>query len=175
MKIALIDLEIAFQPCLSVITWSSLKIPQICADIKKTIYDIQIFVKEVRDMKEARVDEVFECIAEMMMVQLDKYPKSPEQFLADNLAFTDKIAIDLEIKSAAAEKAVTLIINKFMDRVTDPAVQNIKYNWMDPEKVHKVISETKLTEGSFEPGIVSQIAKYLKTKYKTSLKRFKSS
>lgn len=114
---------------------------------------MQIFVKEVRDMKEARVDEVLECIAETMMLQLDKYAKSPEQFLADNLAFRDKIAIDLEIKSAAAERTVIMIINQFMDHVTDPTVQDIKYNWMDPEKVHKqVASETKLTEG-FEPGM----------------------
>ncbi|EFN77895.1 Dynein heavy chain 8, axonemal [Harpegnathos saltator] len=152
MKIALINLEVAFQPCLSVITWSSLKISQVCVDIQNAIYDMGIFVKEVRDMKEARVDEVFECIAKMMMLQLDKYPKRPEQFLADNLALRDKIAIDLEIKSSAAERAVIMIINKFMDRVTDPTVQNIKYNWMDPEKMHKQVSETKLIEGSFEPG-----------------------
>lgn len=153
MKIALIHLEIAFQPCLSVITWSSLKIHQVCADIKKAIHDMQIFVKEVRDMKEAQVDEVLECIAKMPMLQLDDYPKNLEQFLADNLAFGNKIAIDLEIKSAAAERAVIMIINKFMDRVTDPTVQDIKYNWLDPEKIHKQVSESKLIEGSFEPGI----------------------
>lgn len=154
IKIVLIDLESAFQPCLSVITWSSLKISQVCADIKKAIHDMQIFVKEMRDIKEAQVDEVLECIAETTMLQLDKYPKNPEQFLADNLAFRDKIAIDLEIKSAAAERAVIMIINNFMHHVTDPTVQDVKYNWMDIEKVHKQVgSETRLIDESFEPGI----------------------
>ncbi|XP_014480405.1 PREDICTED: dynein heavy chain 8, axonemal [Dinoponera quadriceps] len=151
MKITLGALEMVFQPCLSVITWSSLKISEACADIRKAIDDVKIFIKEVRDMKEAQVDEVLECIAKTTMLQLDNYPKNPEQFLADNLAFRDKIATELEIKSAAAERASIMIINKFMERVTDPTVQDVKYNWMDPEKVHKQV-EIKLIDESFEPG-----------------------
>ncbi|CAL1673547.1 unnamed protein product [Lasius platythorax] len=153
MKIALVNLEIAFYPCLSVITWSSLKIPKVCANIEEAIQNAEIFVKEVTDMKEARVDEVFESIAETMLLQLDEHPKSPEQLLADNVAFRDKIAIELEIKSSAAEKAVFMIINKFMDLITDPTVQDIKYNWMDPEKIQRQVgSENKLIQGPFEPG-----------------------
>lgn len=155
IKIALVNLEIAIQPCVSVITWSSLKISNACAKIEEEIKNAEIFVKEVADIKEARVDEVFASIAETMLFKLDEYPKSPEQFLADNIAFSDKIAIDFEIKSSAAEKAVVMIINKFMDLVTDPTVQDVKYNWMDYEKIHKHFgSESKLIEGPFEPGIV---------------------
>ncbi|CAL1673550.1 unnamed protein product [Lasius platythorax] len=135
------------------ITWSSLKIPKVCANIEEAIQNAEIFVKEVTDMKEARVDEVFESIAETMLLQLDEHPKSPEQLLADNVAFRDKIAIELEIKSSAAEKAVFMIINKFMDLITDPTVQDIKYNWMDPEKIQRQVgSENKLIQGPFEPG-----------------------
>jgi len=157
MKIALVNLEIAFQPCISVITWSSLKISNVCTKIEEEIKNVQIFVKEVVDMKEARVDEVLESIAETMLLKLYEYPKSPEQLLADNVAFRDKIAIDLEIKSSAAEKAVIMIINKFMDLITDPTVQDIKYKWMDPEKIHRVGSESRLIEGPFEPGIFQRI------------------
>jgi len=155
MKIVLVNLEIAFQPCVSVITWSSLKISNACAKIEEEIKKAQIFIKEVADIKEARVDEILESIAETMLLKLDEYPKSSEQLLADNIAFTDKIAIDLEIKSSAIEKAVIMIINKFIDVITDPTVQDIKYNWMDLEKIHKVGSETRLIQGPFEPGIVS--------------------
>lgn len=155
MKIALVDLEIAFRPCLSVISWSSLKISKACTEIEKAIQNVQIFIKEITDMKEARIDEILEFIAELMLLKLDEYPKSPEQFLADVIAFRDKIAIDLEVKSSAAEKVVTVIINKFMHLITDPAVQDIKYNWLDPEKVHKQLgSETRLIKGPFEPGDV---------------------
>ncbi|XP_018342058.1 PREDICTED: dynein heavy chain 8, axonemal [Trachymyrmex septentrionalis] len=134
------------------ITWSSLKISNTCAKIEEEIKNAQIFVKEVADIKEARADEVLESIAETMLLKLDEYPKSSEQLLADNIAFTDKIAIDLEIKSSAIEKAVIMIINKFIDLITDPTVQDIKYNWMDLEKMYKVGSETRLIQGPFEPG-----------------------
>ncbi|XP_036143732.1 dynein heavy chain 8, axonemal [Monomorium pharaonis] len=153
MKPALVNLEIAFQPCVSVVTWSSLKISNACAKLEEEIKNAQIIVKEVVDMKEARVDEVLESIAEMILLKLDDYPKSPEQLLADNTDFRDKIAIDLEIKSSVAEKAVIMIINKFIDLISDPTVQNIKYNWMDPERIHRQIgSESRLIQGPFEPG-----------------------
>lgn len=152
---ALVNLEIAFQPCVSVITWSSLEISNACANIEEEIQNAQIFIKEVADIKEARVDEVFESIAETMLLKLDEYPKSPEELLADNIAFRDKIAIDLEIKSSAAEKAVIMIINKFLNLITDPTLQDIKHNWMDPEKIYKPCgSESRLIQGPFEPGIV---------------------
>ncbi|KAG5338491.1 DYH8 protein, partial [Acromyrmex heyeri] len=153
IKIALVSLEIAFQPCVSVITWSSLKLSNACAKIEEEIKNAQIFIKEVADMKEARIDEILESIAETMLLKLDEYPKSSEQLLADNIDFTDKIAIDLEIKSSAIEKAVIMIINKFIDLITDPTVQDIKYNWMDLEKMYKQVgSETRLIQGPFEPG-----------------------
>lgn len=124
-----------------------------CANIEEVIREAQVFIKEVRDMKEARVDEVFESIAGTMLLELENYPKSPEQLFADTLGFRDKAAIDLEIKSSAAERAVVMIINKFIDLITDPTVQDVKYDWMDPEKVHKQMgSETRLITGPFEPG-----------------------
>lgn len=154
MKIALVNLEIAFQPCLSVITWSSLKLPKVCVRMKETIDNAEIFVKEMRDMKEARVEEVFEAIAEMSILDLDENPKSPEQLLADTIVSRNKIAIDLETKSAAAESTVIMIINKFMDLISDPAVQDVKYNWLDPEKVQKQVgSATRLIQAPYEPGI----------------------
>ncbi|EFN74803.1 Dynein heavy chain 8, axonemal [Camponotus floridanus] len=141
------------QQLYKLITWSSLKIPKVCANIEEAIQNAEIFVKEVTDMKEARVDEVIESIAETMLFQLEEQPKSPEQLLADNIAFRDKIAIDLEVKSSAAEKAVFTIINKFMDFITDPTVQDTKYKWMDTEKIQKQMgSESKFIRGPFEPG-----------------------
>ncbi|KOX80134.1 Dynein heavy chain 8, axonemal [Melipona quadrifasciata] len=152
IKIVLVNLEIAFQPCLSVITWTSLNIDEVCKEIKNALTSVQIFIKDIRDMKEARVDEVLESISEIILVKLDDYAKTPAQLLDDNIAYGLTIAADLEIKSSAAEKAVTTIINKFMDFIIDETVQDIKYNWMDPDKIHKHISQTKLTKGKYEPG-----------------------
>ncbi|XP_034179159.2 dynein heavy chain 8, axonemal kl-3 [Osmia lignaria lignaria] len=152
IKSVLVNLEIAFQPCLSVVTWTSLNISESCEEIKKAIRSMQVFVKEITDMKEARVDEIFESIADAILVKLNGQPKPPTQLLDDNIAFGSTVASDIEIKSSAAEKAVITIINKFMDYIIDESVQNVKYNWMDPEKVYKYASETKLTKGKYEPG-----------------------
>ncbi|OAD58895.1 Dynein heavy chain 8, axonemal [Eufriesea mexicana] len=152
IKIVLVNLEIAFQPCLSVITWTSLNITEMCDEIRKSITSVQIFVKEIKDMKEARVDEVFVSISEAILLKLDDYAKPPIQLLDDNIAFGLTVAADLEIKSSAAEKAVTTIINKFMDFIIDESVQSVKYNWLDKDKILKHISQTKLTKGKYEPG-----------------------
>lgn len=153
IKIVLVNLEIAFQPCLSVITWTSLNIGEVCDEIRHSLTSVQIFVKEIKDMKEARVDEVFESISEAVLLQLDDHAKTPTQLLDDNIAYGLTVAADLEIKSSAAEKAVTAIINKFMDFIIDETVQDVKYNWMDPDKIQRHISQTKLTKGKYEPGV----------------------
>lgn len=153
MKPAFVKLEIAFQPCLSVVTWASLKIPEVCDEISSTINEVEIFSKEVRDMKEARVDEVFESLAGMKLINLLSYAQSPGQFAAENRAFGVSAAAELEIKSSAAEKAVITIINKCLGLITDPEVESVKYDWLDPEKVAKQVgSQTKLNKGPFEPG-----------------------
>jgi len=155
MKIVLVDLEITFQPCLSVITWSSLKLPKMCEQIEEAIKDAQIFIKEVKDIKEARIDEIFESITETTILDFNYNPRSPKELLADTIISRDKVGIELEIKSLAAERAVIMIINQFMHRITDPALQEIKFNWLDPEKVHRPArSESKLIQAPYEPGIL---------------------
>lgn len=153
IKIVLVNLEIAFQPCLSVITWTSLNITEMCEEIKQSLTAVQIFVKEIKDMKEARVDEVFVSISEAIFLKLDGHAKPPIQLLDDNIAFGLTVAADIEIKSSAAEKAATMIINKFIDFIIDESVQSIKYHWLDKDKILKHISQTKLTKGKYEPGV----------------------
>lgn len=135
-----------------------MNISETCEEIQEAIRSMQVFVKEITDMKEARVDEIFESIADAILVKLNGQPKAPTQLLDDNIAFGNTVASDIEIKSSAAEKAVITIINKFMDYIVDESVQNVKYNWMDPEKVCKYTSETKLTKGKYEPGILLSVS-----------------
>ncbi|KAF7401630.1 hypothetical protein HZH68_007450 [Vespula germanica] len=153
IKIVLVDLEIAFQPCLSVVSWASLKISDTCADIKVKLLELHNFIKEIKDMKEARVDEVLELISGTILLKIDNYPKTPIDFLKDNIHFINIVAHDLEIKSSMAEQVVIQIINKFMDSITDPNFQDIKYDWMDPEQLTKPVgSVTKLISGPYETG-----------------------
>ncbi|KAI4493643.1 hypothetical protein M0804_001819 [Polistes exclamans] len=153
IKIALVDLEIAFQPCLSVISWASLKILDTCANVKVKLLEVQNFIKEIKDMKEARVDEVLEFISNTILLKIDNYPKSPADFLKDNKTFLNIVAIELEVKSSMTEEVVIAIINKFMDLIIDPNFQDVKYDWMDTEQLTKQVgSLTKLTIGPYELG-----------------------
>ncbi|XP_047349430.1 dynein axonemal heavy chain 8 isoform X8 [Vespa velutina] len=153
IKIALVDLEVAFQPCLSVISWASLKISNTCENIKVKLLELQNFVKEIKDMKETRVDEMLELISSTTLLKINNYPKTPAEFLTDNIHFINIVANDLEVKSSMAEQVVIKIINKFMDLITDPNFQDIKYDWMDPEQLTKPVgSATKLISGPYETG-----------------------
>lgn len=152
MKPCLSDLEIAFQPCLSIITWTSLKIPDVFKNIELTLTKVETFLKKVVDMKETRIDEIFESISNTQLLKFSDHPQYPEDFSKDIAEFTIKTGYDLGIKCSTAEQAVIGIINKFVDLIDDPKLEEVKYNWMDPAKVNKpVTSHTKLTDG-FELG-----------------------
>lgn len=52
---------------------------------------------------------------------------------------------EIEQKSSTAEKAVVELIDKFMDAINDPHLQEGKYDWLDPERVVKPVgSSSKL-------------------------------
>lgn len=153
----LFTLETAFQPCLSIITWVSLEVPEVCEGISNAIREVQIFMKEVKDIKEARVDQVLKSIADAVLVNLSDYPLSPIEFSSENQTFGQLVAIDIEMKSAAAEKAVISIINKFLDVIIESEDADVKYTWMDSEKITKLIpSKVELSMGLYEPGWLIQ-------------------
>ncbi|XP_058810344.1 dynein axonemal heavy chain 8 [Phymastichus coffea] len=152
MKPCLSDLESSFQPCLSTITWTSLKISDTFNDIELTMNRVQTFLKKVIDMKETRIEEIFESISDTQLIKFCDHPQYPELFSKDIMEFTVKTGRELGIKCSTAEQAVIDIINKFADLIDDPKVQDLKYDWMDPSKVNKpVTSQTKLTD-EFEIG-----------------------
>ncbi|XP_015117111.1 dynein heavy chain 5, axonemal [Diachasma alloeum] len=121
------------------IIWNSLGIPQLCHRIQEVLRDVEIFVKEVNDIKEARVDEIFQRISETAIIKLDDHALSPEQFVADNINFGNAVGVELELKSAAAEKAVITIINKCLSLMASPEVEGDLYDWVDPERMFKLV------------------------------------
>lgn len=149
----LLELEMAFQPCMSTITWTSLGINEICETIEKTLAQIQTFIKKVIDMKEARIDEIFLTISKIEIIKLSGYPCYPEEFSKNISQNVIKISQELSIKSATAEQAVVDIINKFMELISDPNLDESKYGWMDPSKVDKPIaSDFKFVYEEFSQG-----------------------
>nr|CAD7567573.1 unnamed protein product [Timema californicum] len=142
----LFKMEKAFQPGLSVITWTSLKIPHFCENISSILHEVGTFVKEVNDLKAARIDEVLEEMSAMLLVWLpDEDAVSPPNFLAKNIALRQEIAGELESKSSTVEKAVIELINCFVSTIDCPEIQDEMFNWLDPMKANRIMgSQTRL-------------------------------
>ncbi|CAH0592601.1 unnamed protein product [Chrysodeixis includens] len=145
LRAQLIKLETAFQPGLSTITWTSLEIPSYCENIEMVLDEVDLFVKEVVDIKEARIDAILSSISRTMLVYLPDMAVDPTSLYEDNLVRRDEIACDLQQKSWNAEIAVIELIHKFLDSVPSKEIQDLKNNWLDIEKVLKqVTSQTKV-------------------------------
>lgn len=93
IRMHLIKMEDAFRPGFSVITWTSTKIPDYCEKVTKLLDYIEMFIKEVKDMKEARIDEVFEGIAQTSLVYLPNMPLTPKEFEIQNKKFMELAGI----------------------------------------------------------------------------------
>ncbi|KAL1516507.1 hypothetical protein ABEB36_000416 [Hypothenemus hampei] len=142
MRVQLLKMENVFMPGFATITWTSTKIPEFCKDVTGTLDYIEMFVKEIRDIKEARIDEVLETIAMTCLVFLPNEPIAPTEFLQENFKYGQEIVKELKLKSATIESCVKELINKFLNLIELPELQANKYNWLDPEKTIKPVGST---------------------------------
>ncbi|KAJ8735702.1 hypothetical protein PYW07_007322 [Mythimna separata] len=140
LRAQLIKLENAFQPGFSTITWTSLEIASYCDKIEKTLDEVDLFVKEVVDMKEARIDAILKSITTTLLVRLPKAAVDPQVFYEENLVRRDEIAAEIQQKSWNAELAVMELINKFLDSVPSAQIRALKNNWLDIEKALKQVT-----------------------------------
>ncbi|KAF5281562.1 hypothetical protein FQA39_LY05097 [Lamprigera yunnana] len=164
LRTELFKMQIAFMPGLSTITWTSIKIPEFCKKVTHILTLTGTFIKEVTDMKEARIDEVLDGIASINLLNLPDTPLLPDELLECFFNFRKhkstfgrffngfiKILLvlvkDLQLKIYTVEKATIALINKFLDRMDNPAIQSKKYDWLDPEKgIQPLGSFSKLTD-----------------------------
>ncbi|XP_061708954.1 dynein axonemal heavy chain 8 [Cydia pomonella] len=140
LRAQLVKMEKAFQPGLSTITWTSLEIPAYCTAIEVVLDEVDLFVKEVVDIKEARIDAILQSIAKTLLVLLPEQAVEPNVFYEDNLTRRDDIANELQHKSWNAETAVIELINKFLDSVPSQAIKDLKDKWLDPDKALKPVT-----------------------------------
>ncbi|KAJ8736205.1 hypothetical protein PYW08_006861 [Mythimna loreyi] len=140
LRAQLIKLESAFQPGFSTITWTSLEIPSYCENIEKALVEVDLFVKEVVDMKEARIDAILKSITTTLLVHLPETAVDPQVFYEENLVRRDEIAAEIQQKSWNAEVAVMELIHKFLDSVPSPQIRALKNNWLDIEKALKQVT-----------------------------------
>ncbi|XP_019756852.1 dynein axonemal heavy chain 8 [Dendroctonus ponderosae] len=142
MRVQLLKMENIFMPGFSTVTWTSTKIPEFCKDVTEVLDYIEMFVKEVRDMKEARIDEVLETIAMTCLVFLPNEPIAPSEFLQENIKYGQEIIKELKLKSITIERCVKELIDKFLSVIEQPELQENKYNWLDPVRAVKPIGST---------------------------------
>lgn len=160
MRPQLIKMENAFMAGFATITWTSMKIPQFCEEVTNVLDYIEMFVKEVRDMKEARIDEVLETLSTTCLVYLPPDAISPSDFLEQNIKHRNKLGLcsackypifilklfisakEIELKSSTIESCVTELINKFLSVIDQPELQKDKYDWLDPAKAIRPIGST---------------------------------
>lgn len=187
MRPQLIKMENAFMPGFSTITWTSMKIAEFCEDVTNVLNYIEMFVKEVRDMKEARIDEVLDTLSTTTLVYLPPDAILPSEFLSLNEDHRIKIGMklylcnyadviwvtlisakEIELKSSTIENCVIELINKFLSVIDQPELQENKYNWLDPVKAVKPIGSTSRLLMSADAGNVIKLSFLLhstKTKF----------
>lgn len=119
MRAKLQDLEHAMQPGLSTVLWTSLRSEDFIRSASRKLDELESFIKEVSDMKSARVDATLEALSETVLVWLPPHAVRPKEFLEANLAHTQRIALELGQRSATAEGAVKELIDRFADLYAD--------------------------------------------------------
>ncbi|GBP33368.1 Dynein heavy chain 5, axonemal [Eumeta japonica] len=140
LRAQLVKMDKAFQPGFSTITWTSLEIPAYCDRIENVLDEVDLFLKEVIDMKEARVDGVLKSIAKTVLVYLPKHAVTINAFYEENLVRRDELVNELQQKCTTAELAVIELIHKFLDSIPSKQIQNLKDNWLDLEKALKQVT-----------------------------------
>ncbi|XP_031342975.1 dynein heavy chain 8, axonemal-like [Photinus pyralis] len=142
LKSQLLKMQVVFMPALSTITWTSMRIPDFCKNVTETLEIVQMFLKEVTDIKEARIDEVFAQIAKTFLTFLPPEPIFPNELLQICLSYKIQKVAEIRLKLYTVEKAAISLVNKFADTLSDPEIQAEKYNWLDTTKPLNASSST---------------------------------
>jgi dynein heavy chain, axonemal len=90
MRTLLAYLDDAIAPGLSTITWVSLNLPTYIADLETALTRVERFLKNINDIRSARIEEEMEAIGNCKLVFLPEQPVDPSEFYNSNLAHRHK-------------------------------------------------------------------------------------
>ncbi|KAK6618885.1 hypothetical protein RUM44_003266 [Polyplax serrata] len=138
MRPLLYDLELAFNPGMSDITWVSLEIPSFCQQVEAKLNKVGCFIKELVDMKAARIDEPLLAISKTTFLEISSDTAlSPQEFFEANVALRQSLEKEIETKYSVIEEAAIELIDRFVDTFDVESVAEEKYFWLDPAKILK--------------------------------------
>ncbi|XP_052127393.1 dynein axonemal heavy chain 5-like [Frankliniella occidentalis] len=153
MRAQLQDLEATIQPGLTTVMWTSLCANEFIKSVNTQLDHLEAFIKEVSDMKTARVDAALASLSDTVLVWLPAEPVAPKHFLAMNVEHVQKMSAEVALRSATAEGAVKELINRFADMIGDQFGDE-RYNWLDSDKAMRTVSsQTKLADMSREEAL----------------------
>ncbi|XP_062548437.1 dynein axonemal heavy chain 8 [Armigeres subalbatus] len=166
MRTMLIRLERIFLPGLTVVTWMSMNLKDYINQVDQVLTMVEQFVKEVNDIREARIEDVLHSFANTDLIVLPTDAITAVQFSDMNVKYRQTIEKYLEKKSQAMEKATIELINKFvenievavfdekgnrkfqlpLDQITDEnrrreeVLPIDKYDWISFDKIYKALA-----------------------------------
>lgn len=115
MRIHLTKLERIFAPALSQVTWLTFEIDEYFNEVKRVLWPIESFVKDISDVNDAQIERQLAYIENYVLVDLPNEPVEPETFKEMNNEHRRIMQQMIEIKSLAAEKAAVDLINRFVE------------------------------------------------------------
>ncbi|XP_071944819.1 dynein axonemal heavy chain 8-like [Antedon mediterranea] len=133
--------DLIMQPGLAVLTWTSLNIETYFHSIRKALKDLALLVKEVNDIREARIDSLLDEMGSMILCDLpsDK-PWTVEEFCSRNQKLCESSAAELYKMSMRIEDSVTELINVFIDKAHKAGFGEC-YNRSTPDQVEEPVDE----------------------------------
>ncbi|XP_058453053.1 dynein axonemal heavy chain 8 [Malaya genurostris] len=166
MRTMLIKLEEAFLPGLTTVTWMSLNLKDYLNQLEQVIISAEIFVKDVNDIREARIEDILYSFANTDLLVLPVEAVTPPAFMDMNIKYRQSIEKILEKKSLAMEKATIELINKFVENIQvadfdekgnrkfqlpllqhndenrrrEEALPIDKYDWISFDKIYKALA-----------------------------------
>lgn len=69
-----------------------MRIPEFCGEAEVVLDYVAQFIKDVKDMREARVDEVLAAIAQIEMGYIPDYALTPDEFYEANVKTRSKFS-----------------------------------------------------------------------------------
>ncbi|XP_074653701.1 dynein axonemal heavy chain 8-like [Tubulanus polymorphus] len=112
----------ALRPGLVSITWMSMGLKGYFQAIRNALKELDLFIKQIDDIKSTRIDKLLKEISETMLCELPENKAwKIETFIEKNKKHCEECAIELDNKSRKIESAVNELISMFTERANLPS------------------------------------------------------
>ena len=122
MRTQLIHLDRKFAPALSTITWVTQGLPEYFKELDGVLTAMERFIKDAKDISEARIDEILEMISDTILVYFPPQPVLPKDFYELNVQHRQTEEKTLEMRNKSVEIAAIELINMFVEKIDVPEV-----------------------------------------------------